>query len=199
MNPLDALRSRLGQQFAWRAADDDWAAPQGLARTLAALPQARDRRTDGAPPPRATQALFSFRLNQGPASFLALKQLCACAAKPAGWDNRRLIDDPRLFAALLRQVAALGPDARRFGKCYRLLLGSYFAYPATSPAATAAGRANWQALGDFLRRHLAAVCGPGSGAVKWTTTLREHAYLLDRKSTRLNSSHLKLSRMPSSA
>jgi len=149
-----------------------------MTRTLHVLRLARDRRHESAPPPGATQALFAFRMGHPAPHFLALKRLCANAAQAAGWDSRRLIDDPRLFAVLLQQVESLAADQQRFGKCYRALLASYFAYPALSSEASAVGRGNWQTLGVFLRRHLDAVCAAvGNG--RWACTLRENAGLLD--------------------
>lgn len=183
MMPLDSLKAMLDEGFVrpagsvgrpWPAAG----APQAMTRTLHVLRLARDRRLEGAPPPGAIQALFACRLGQPAPHFLALKQLCANAAKAAGWDTRRLIDDPRLFAALLQQVESLTVDPQRFGKCYRALLASYFAYPAFSSEASTAGRSNWQALGVFLRGHRAAVCA-AAPSVRWAGTLRDNAELLD--------------------
>ena len=47
--------------------------------------------------------------------------------------------------------------------------------------------------------HLVAIDPPGFGGSDYRQTLMNPKAMGDRKSTRLNSSHLKLSRMPSSA
>jgi hypothetical protein len=178
MAPLDSLKALLDDGFVGYPGDPAADAPTAMTRTLHVLRQARDRRNEGAPPPAAVQALFALRLGAPAADFRALKQLCANAAKAAGWDTRRLIEDRRLFPALLEQVATLHADPRRFGKCYRALLASYFGYPACSPEASSAGRSNWQALGLFLRHHLDAVCTAAPPG-RWASTLRDNAQLLD--------------------
>jgi len=178
MAPLDSLKTLLDEGFIGHAGDPAADAPTVMTRTLHILRLARDRRNEGTPPPAAVQALFALRLGQPAPDFRALKQLCANAAKAAGWDTRRLIEDRRLFPALLDQVSALHADPRRFGKCYRALLASYFGYPAFSQEASTAGRSNWQMLGLFLRRHLDAVCTAAPPG-RWARTLRDNARLLD--------------------
>ncbi len=178
-NALHSLKTALEEGFALRiinAPEQNAILP--ITRTLTILRQACDQRNEGALPPGATHALFAFRMGEPIQDFLALKQLCATASKTAGWDSRRLIDDPRLFAKLLEQVMALRTEPKSFGKCYRALLSSYFSYPASSPEASIVGRNNWQALGDFLRSHLDTVCTTAHAA-HWASTLRENAELLN--------------------
>lgn len=181
MTPLAALQALLDEGFVrpvGHSAPMRAAAPPAITRTLDILRLACDGRRECAPSPEVTHTLFSFRLGEPLPDFLALKQLCANAAKVAGWDTRRLIEDPRLFAALLLQVTELDAESRAFAQCYRALLASYFGYPALGSDASTVGRNNWRALGGFLRAHLDTVCTTQAGR-HWSSSLREHAELLD--------------------
>lgn len=178
MTALNSLKILLEEGFVRRKRHSGENATKPLTRTLHILRLACDHRHGAVPTPGATHALFAFRMGESVQDFLALKQLCANATKEAGWDTRRLIDDPRLFSSLLQQIGALHTDPKRFVKCYRALLASYFSYPALSLETNAAGRSNWQALGAFLRKHLNFICAAEKPA-RWIITLRENAELLD--------------------
>lgn len=180
MTPLESLRALLDEGFvkpAGKSGPIRPAAPQAVTRTLDILRMACERRHERPPLPGETHALLAFRMGEPVPDFLALKQLCANASKAAGWDTRRLIEDPRLFAALLREVTELDAESAAFVACYRALLASYFAYPALSSEASPVGRNNWLALGGFLRAHLATICAARPDR-KWTRCLRENAELI---------------------
>lgn len=116
--------------------------------------------------PRSARAQLAFRSGQ-PLRFIDLKYLCHAANRPNAWDGRRLLDDPRLLAQLLRQVAVWLPQLRRFRQCYRGLLAAY--QSCESPQA-----AGPVALADFLRVHRQAVA-QSLPPLEWTRALAAEA------------------------
>lgn len=149
--------------------------PTPLGSLLAALRQRAGGAASRAAP-RRTRTLYGFRLDGRIDGFLALVTLCASAGHGGGWDGRRLLDDPRRFPALLAAADAV-TDARRFARCYRALLESYFAYPLDGADATPEGRRQHAGLGRFLAAHLARAAA-GSRIPEWAGCLSAHAHLL---------------------
>ena len=74
-------------------------------------------------------------------------------------------------------------------------MDTIWADPALNAALQAAGRAKYAGLAQFIR----AAVGSSFQTGDRLPPVRDLAYQIDRKSTRLNSSHSTLSRMPSSA
>jgi hypothetical protein len=116
--------------------------------------------------PRSARAQLAFRSGQ-PLRFIDLKYLCHAANRPNAWDGRRLLDDPRLLAQLLRQVVAWLPQMRRFRQCYRGLLVAYRSCEMPQAVGPAA-------LAKFLQAHQQAVA-QSVPALEWTRTLAAEA------------------------
>lgn len=151
MTPLDVLRDTLAERLVMRAPAPRPTTP--MSQPLARLRQMRQRRTAGSAAPQMTQTLFQLRLGARPTSSAGLRKLCANLSRSTGWDQQRVIDDPRLLDNVLRHVESLTTgthrDGWRFTRCYRALLTSYFSLPPTDIGGRHAGA---RALGEFLRR-----------------------------------------------
>lgn len=151
MTALDTLRETLTECLAVRAPAPSPTTP--LSQALARLRQMRQRRTAGSAAPHMTQTLFQLRLGGRPTSSAGLRKLCANLSRSTGWEQQRVIDDPRLLDSVLHHVESLATgthrDGWRFARCYRALLSSYFSLP---PADIGGRHAGGRTLGEFLRR-----------------------------------------------
>ncbi|MCL2830986.1 MAG: hypothetical protein FWD77_09690 [Betaproteobacteria bacterium] len=155
---LQSLAAELSHRLGGRPNSENWGEPQLLSMELALLRQREERRERGVNTPRAERALMALQMGvPGELSFLDLKYACRYAAQPAGWERRRLVDDPRHFGALLSEVGKLATPSPaspaslpRFLKCYRPLLLLHLDL-ARDTAAPAASR---ESLRRFLRQHL---------------------------------------------
>jgi hypothetical protein len=85
-----------------------------------------------------------------------------------------LIEDPKRFPRLLDHVHRFRDDLPPYRRCWRGLLGGYFAY---DPKRQAAGAANWGLLRDYLWNNRAVTSGEGFRP-DWMITMAEHANLL---------------------
>lgn len=126
MNALDELSLRLQRVFTNRPGEAaDWREPLAMPAALGRVRQAfADRQAERAGP-RTNRSLLAFRMAPQGVGFVDLKLVCRALARPADWQQRRLIDDERLFAQLLAQVDALRPQPRRYQACRRALLAAW--------------------------------------------------------------------------
>lgn len=178
MQALDQLQAMLADTL--HAPARETLSTTAISQTLATLRQMRLRRSAGAASPQVTATLFRLRLGSegrdGRTSPAGISRLCASLCRRTGWEQQRPIDDSRLLAKLLQQVENMETGSRRFLRCYRALLASYFALPAIDAAA---GHPGWLMLGEFLRRNFDRACPPGA-ASGWQRMLQEHVSLLQR-------------------
>ncbi|MDE2585359.1 MAG: hypothetical protein KGN39_08160 [Betaproteobacteria bacterium] len=170
---LDDLTAALMPPPATAPGTTAWGDPRAMTR---ALGEVRSRFGDMAvisESPRSARALLAFRAGGGGSMrFMDLKYACYALVRPNAWDGRRLLDDARLLAELLRQVDGWLEQPRRFRQCYRGLLASYFACPEYLWAEPSAdpGFRGWQALQQYLGRHQPAVAA-STPALDWTQAL----------------------------
>lgn len=183
LTDLDHLAAALMTPPAADAAPTVWGDPRAMTR---ALGEVRSRFGDMAvisESPRSARALLAFRAGGGTLRFMDLKYACYALVRPNAWDGRRLLDDARLLAELLRQVDGWLDQPRRFRQCYRGLLASYFACPeylwADTPG-TDPGHRGWQALQDYLGRHRPTVAA-STPALDWTQALAAFPAILQAR------------------
>lgn len=175
---IDQLREMLAGALVVSAKEPS--STTAISQALATLRQMRLRRSAGAASPQLTAALFRLRLGSegrdDNAGAAGLARLCASLCRRTGWEQQRPIDDSRLLPKLLQQVERMETGSRRFLRCYRALLASYFSMPAIDAAAEHPG---WLMLGEFLRRNFDRACPPGA-ASGWQHMLQQHVLLLQR-------------------
>ncbi len=122
MNDLDQLAEQLRQGFAKRPGEAaDWRDPRAMPAALDRLRGAFGERLAERSGPRTNRALLAFRMAPRDVSFVDLKLACRAIARPADWEQRRLIDDDHLFDQLLAGVDALHGQPRHQQACLRAL------------------------------------------------------------------------------
>ncbi len=174
---LDHLRSLLDQAFRNKVRVAGWGEPELLTDKLDAVRRAFNRPDAIVSARSVARSLLAFRLSRSLPTFHELKAACHGLAREADWGGRRMIEEDALFINLLRQVDAYLDDPRRYRKCYRGLLASYFAYPVLARAGTMPGRANWEKLRVYLVDHLLRI-QLGDALPQWVDALRDNASLL---------------------
>jgi len=126
MNALDDLSLRLQRVFTNRPGEAaDWREPQAMPGALGRVRQAFADRLAERAGPRTNRSLLAFRMAPQAVGFVDLKLACRALARPADWQQRRLIDDERLFSQLLAKVDALRLQPRRYQACRRALLAAW--------------------------------------------------------------------------
>ncbi len=122
MNELDHLAERLKNVFTRRPDADacrsnSKAMPAVLARVRRSFGDRLSERSGA----RTNRSLLAFRMHPQQIGYVELKLVCRALARPADWQQRRLIDDDRLFGILLVKVEALRSQPRRHQACLRAL------------------------------------------------------------------------------
>ncbi len=110
-----------------------------------------------------------------PDSYRDLKYLCFGAGTEYGLPLTRIIEEPKLFIAIMDAVEYLISEPRKFRRCYQGLLKTYFRYP--GHLVEAKGRKNWLLLRDFLFKHCHSL-QKHKPALEWIQFLDEHKNLL---------------------
>lgn len=123
------------------------------------------------------EALLRFHRDGGTANFKDARLVCRGIGFPLGPRQLRLIDDSRLFSRLLGEVAAYSSQPRRFRRCYRGLLSSYFHLDPCTTRDDQPGCANRRRLQGFLNDHLSLVRVEGTNP-DWVDIILEHRNLL---------------------
>lgn len=174
---LDHLRDTLAQALRNKLRPAGWGEPELMTDKLNAVRLAFNRPDAIVSARSVARSLLAFRLSRSLPSFHELKAACHGLAREADWGGRRMIEEDGLFANLLRQVDAYLDDPRRYRKCYRGLLASYFGYPLLARAGTVPGRANWEKLRLYLVDNLACI-QLGEALPQWVEELRDNPCLL---------------------
>lgn len=122
MSDLEDLARELHRAFAHPpGVSHDWRDSRAMSEALDRLRAAFGDKLADRAGPRSNRALLAFRLTPETVAFADLKLVCRAIARPADWEQRRLIDDDRLFATLLARVEALRPEPRRHQACLSAL------------------------------------------------------------------------------
>ncbi|MBS1197829.1 MAG: hypothetical protein H6R18_1614 [Proteobacteria bacterium] len=122
MSELDVLSERLQLAIARRPSEDTyWREPTAMPAALARVRLAFGERLSERSGARTNRCLLAFRMTPQQVNFVDLKLICRAVTRPADWEQRRLIDDDRLFDTLLAKVDALRSQPRRHQACLRAL------------------------------------------------------------------------------
>lgn len=175
---LDQLRDLLDQAFRNKVRVAGWGEPELMTDKLDAVRRAFNRPDAIVSARSVARSLLAFRLSRSLPTFHELKAACHGLAREADWGGRRMIEEDSLFTNLLRQVDAYLDDPRRYRKCFRGLLASYFAYPVLARAGTMPGRANWEKLRLYLLANLPRLSQPAP-LPHWVEILFAHSRLLE--------------------
>lgn len=137
--------------------------------------------TDDQKPPvdRVNEAIQRFytlghlnNLNEG-------RLVCHGATAPIrrGAETYRLIEDADRFQSLLNCVDGFRHEPRRYRRCYRGLLASYFFYDPNGADARGDGKSDWLKLRTYLHERIENILADGVTPT-WVTSIREHRNLL---------------------
>ena len=107
-----------------------------------------------------------------------IKYVCFGASSQYGTPLTSVIEHKTLFPKLLKEVAQLQPEPRKFRRCYQGLLKSYLRYPGQDERVR--GHKNWLALREFLAQHCKAL-KQQKPVLEWTQALYDHRNLLADK------------------
>jgi len=152
MNALDELAQRL-QDFARRPGEHLLRSHPAMSIALTRIRQSFGERIIERAGPGANRSLLAFRLSPQSVSTAELKLICRHIARPADWEQRRLIDDPKLLPNLLARVALL--PQTQWLSCYRGLAAARRELQGTST-----GTARLDAWLDDGRSRLATLPNP---------------------------------------
>lgn len=133
---------------------------------------------EAAPPVEVLkESLLRFHRDGRVTNFRDARLVCRGVAVPIGPRQVRLIDDSGLFPRLLDDVAGYAPEPRKFRRCYRGLLSSYFHIDPCAEDDIRPLRDNRQRLQEFLNGHLAHLRVDDINP-DWVDTIQEHRNLL---------------------
>jgi hypothetical protein len=152
MPALKALETRLRHALSGRPRQLAWGDAFAMRNALASVRLAFGDRRGMTREQRIAQSVMAFRLQGQNTDFVRLKYACLGLAQPTDWDARRLLEDEKLLQTLLRQVAALRHDKRRFAACRRNLQISLEQATAKETPPSPAMTRNLEMLRAFLRQ-----------------------------------------------
>jgi len=143
MSELDELAQQLSD-FARRPHEQLLRSEPAMSEAVSRLRRRYGEQLADRAGPRANRALLAFRLAPEKVSNADLRLICRYLARPADWEQRRLIDDLPRLNALLTRVETL--PQRRWLDCFRAL---QTAAAEVEPALPGAVRLhNWLATGQ---------------------------------------------------
>lgn len=122
-------------------------------------------------------ALRAYRENNYLKGLRQIRLACYGCTQSLDHDNYRLIENREQFEQLLIYAERYSNRPTALRKLYHGLLGSYFSYDPYAPDTHPAGRANWEMLREFLKKHLNVLQTPGF-TPGWLATLTRHPNLL---------------------
>lgn len=103
--------------------------------------------------------------------------VCRGVATPIGNSPVSIIDTRKLFPVLLECVSQFLGEPRKFRRCYRGLLASYFAFDPEAASGREDPLNNWKQLRLYLLRHLPDIQTAGTDP-DWVRTIGAHHNLL---------------------
>jgi hypothetical protein len=132
--------------------------------------------SDKPPNDRIVAAMRRFSLSGTLDGVAQAKLVCFGCTQSFGTNRYRIIEQKKLFVALLEYVDQYHRKPRLFRRCYRGLLNGYFSYDPHAPDASSDGLSSWDALRKFLDRRKDCIQTPT--APDWVSALSDHANLL---------------------
>ncbi len=126
---------------------------------------------------RIISAIEAYRTNRYLSGIRQARFACYGCVQAIGGAHYRLIEDRPLFGELLAYLARHRHRTRLFRKCYRGLLGAYFAYDLDSKGVTSDGRSNQEELRQFLDRYRELLVST-EFTPAWVSALTMHPQLL---------------------
>jgi hypothetical protein len=176
---LSDLRHTLDRAFADSFSSPDWGAPAAMTKALVEVKKRFDPTHVSLNERSIARTLLSFRGTGRLPTFIDLKYASFGLAQQVGEDKWCLIEDSKLFRALLKQVGDQKDQPRRLRKCFQGLMHSYFDYPIFDQPSEA-GLANWKLLRKFLAETLGEISSARNNP-QWLKTLSRHENLLTGK------------------
>lgn len=122
-------------------------------------------------------ALRHFQASGLLANLRDARLVCRGVATPIGNNPVSVMDTRGLFPALLQEVSQYLAEPRKFRRCYRGLLASYFAFDPLAAQGREDSLKNFEQLRLYLQQHLPKVKTEGTNP-DWVNTLVEHQNLL---------------------
>lgn len=131
----------------------------------------------GRPPrDRLREAVLRFRETGELDDLASTRAVCFGAVERFG-QHAPLVEDLQRFPRVLEGADRYVDEPRRFRRCYRGLLHSYFAYDGEHEQTPTAGRHNWQKLRHYLQARRAAIRAEGFQP-EWVVAIDNHYNLL---------------------
>lgn len=121
------------------------------------------------------ESLLRFHKSATVANLKDARLVCRGVITPIGANQARLIEDGKLFPKLLNWIAQYSAEPRKFRRCYRGLLSSYFSFDPDE--GVGAGHSNWKQLRSFLIQHLKTIQTDGTNP-DWVDAISAHQNLL---------------------
>jgi hypothetical protein len=148
----------------------------GIAKEVNALKRWLNSDGTGAPARNHVQeAINRFLVSGRTVNFHDTRLLCYGVIEPVG--TYMLIEDQQRLPLLLKSVDVFLDRYRPFRRCYRGLLGGYFAYDPELQGAGEGGKGNVKVLRSYLNSRLSHIQGPGT-TPDWVGCIVEHRNLL---------------------
>ena len=122
-------------------------------------------------------ALKRFQATSTLTNLKEVRLVCRGVATPIGNSPVSVIDIRRLFPALLEEVSQYLGEPRKFRRCYRGLLSSYFAFDPVAVGGREDPLKNWEQLRLYLLKHLPDIQTTGTDP-DWVRVIVEHRNLL---------------------
>lgn len=126
------------------------------------------------------ESLLRFHKSGTVANLKDARLVCRGVVTPIGANQVRLIEDDKLFPKLLDCIAQYSAEPRKFRRCYRGLLSSYFSFDPDEEEGVGAERSNWMQLRSFLSEHLKTIQTDGTNP-DWVGAISAHQNLLSDK------------------
>lgn len=126
------------------------------------------------------ESLLRFHKSGTVTNLKDARLICRGVATPIGAKHVRLIDDTILFPKLMDCIDQYSAEPRKFRRCYRGLLSSYFSFDPGGDDSVGAGYGNWKRLRTFLSEHLKTIQTGGTNP-DWVGAITAHQNLLSDK------------------
>lgn len=124
--------------------------------------------------------LLRFAQTLKAATFTELKYVCFGLTVKLPRQDWRFIDQPAMFATVMKLVQEREAQTRQFRRCYQGLLHGYFGFE-RGPDPFGTPEKHWVRIRDYLAERLDPLIGASSesgNAPEWLRTLSEHRNLL---------------------
>jgi hypothetical protein len=148
-----------------------------LAQVIAELREhARIAAASRPPRDRQQEAVQYFKLNRALLNVNMARCVCFGSIERFHRSDIPLIEESSAFLRLLDLIDEYRSEPRKFRRCYRGLLHSYFGYDSERPDTPDAGKINWVRLRDYLHERRNAIRTDGIPP-DWVAAIQEHPNL----------------------